>query len=316
MFRNRTKRPKSRAARCDVATWNVLTRIATVVAAVAVACGVARAGPQAAGPVDDERGALRRQEWLLPSPDTTVLSHAVVFRPRGAGPFPLALIAHASTQNAVRRIAMPLPSYPGLTEALVARGFAVVLPQRPGHGATEGRYLEDQGGCDTADYGRAARATADAIRAALIFMRAQPLVAKTPALVIGHSAGGLGALALAADSPASIGQIIAFAPGRGGYADDRPGEICAQAQLRAAIAGLGLRARVPVTWLVASNDTYFPPERSRVWADGFRAAGGNVSFQVLPGGEGEGHFLAERLGAMSLPPDVMRALDAARARVR
>ena len=84
------------------------------------------------------------------------LSHAVLFRPPGEGPFPLAVIAHATTQNVLRRAQMPQPEYRALAAWLVARGFAVLVPERPGHGATGGKYLEDQGGCDEADY--AARA--------------------------------------------------------------------------------------------------------------------------------------------------------------
>jgi hypothetical protein len=41
----------------------------------------------------------RLQQWLVPSPDPGTPAHAILFRPPGDGPFPLALIAHASTQN-------------------------------------------------------------------------------------------------------------------------------------------------------------------------------------------------------------------------
>ena len=57
------------------------------------------------------------------------------FVPPGEGPFPLALIAHASTQNVLRRAQMPQPEYAALAAWLVARGFAVLVPERPGHGA-------------------------------------------------------------------------------------------------------------------------------------------------------------------------------------
>jgi dipeptidyl aminopeptidase/acylaminoacyl peptidase len=50
---------------------------------------------------------------------------------------------------------------------------------------------------------------------------------------------------------------------------------------------------VPVTWLVAANDTYFPPELSRQLADAFRSGGGSVDFHVLAASGGEGHWLAE-----------------------
>jgi len=136
----------------------------------------------------------RRQQWLVASPEPGVAAHALLFRPVGAGPFPLALIAHASTQNALRRAQMPQPEYRALAGLLVARGFAVLVPERPGHGATGGAYREDQGGCDNADYLRAGQATAESIAAALASMRAQSFVRKDGAVVIGHSAGGWGAL--------------------------------------------------------------------------------------------------------------------------
>ncbi len=84
----------------------------------------------------------------------------------------------------------------------MARGFAVLVPERPGHGATGGKYLEDQGGCDDADYSRAGYATADSIKAALgLSARGESFIRQDGAVVIGHSAGGWGALALAERRP-------------------------------------------------------------------------------------------------------------------
>src|SRR4051794_33016761 len=157
----------------------------------------------------------RMQRWLLPSPDAEVAVHAVLFRPSGDGPFRLALIAHATTQNVLRRAQMPQPEYRALASWLVARGFAVLVPTRPGHGAGGGTYLEDQGGCDEADYSRAGRRTADSISAALGYLRGQSFVRQDGAVILGHSAGGWGALALARDNPQGLAAIVAFAPGRG-----------------------------------------------------------------------------------------------------
>jgi hypothetical protein len=80
----------------------------------------------------------RMQQWLVPSPDPDTAAHALLFRPPGDGPFRLAVIAHASTQNVLRRAQMPQPEYRALAAWLVARGFAVLVPERPGHGATGG----------------------------------------------------------------------------------------------------------------------------------------------------------------------------------
>src|SRR5215218_2739504 len=114
-----------------------------------------------------EGGLGRMQQWMVPSPVTDTATRAILFRPPGDGPFPLAVIAHASTQNVLRRAQMPQPEYRALAGWLVARGYAVLVPERPGHGASGGRYLEDQGGCDEADYISAGRATADVIAASI-----------------------------------------------------------------------------------------------------------------------------------------------------
>jgi len=240
----------------------------------------------------------RLQQWLVPSPDFGPPQHALLFRPPGDGPFPLALIAHATTQNALRRAQMPQPEYRALATLLVARGFAVLVPERPGHGATGGKYREDQGGCDEADYAKSGRATADAIAAAIGFVRKQPFIRTEGMVVIGHSAGGWGALALASEAQKDVAAIITFAPGRGGHANDFPNHVCAPHTLISAAAEFGKTARVPVTWLVAANDSYFSPTLSRQLADAFRRAGGKVDFRVLGAYGSEGHWLAETEGGV------------------
>ncbi|MCS3729473.1 dienelactone hydrolase [Bradyrhizobium betae] len=245
----------------------------------------------------------------MPSPDTDIAAHALLFRPPGAGPFRLAVIAHASTQNVLRRAQMPQPEYRALAAFLVARGFAVLVPERLGHGATGGRYVEDQGGCDEADYARSARATADEISRALEFLRNQDFIRKDAAVVIGHSAGGWGALALAGADPNVISAIVAFAPGRGGHANDEANRICAPQTLLAAAAEFGKPARIPVTWLVAANDSYFAPAFSRRLADAFRG-GGKVDFRTLPAIGSEGHWMIElETGVKAARGELDRALD-------
>jgi dienelactone hydrolase len=254
----------------------------------------------------------REQPWLVPSPDPDTPAHAVLFRPAGDGPFRLAVIAHASTQNALRRAQMPQPEYRPLAAFLVARGFAVLVPERPGHGATGGKYLEDQGGCDDADYAGSGRATSGEIASALDYMRRQPVIRPDGAVVVGHSAGGWGALALAGENPPGVAAIIAFAPGRGGHADDVPDQVCAPHTLKSAAAQFGHGALVSVTWLVAANDSYFPPDLSRQLADAFRSSGGKVEFRVLPASGSEGHWLAEtEAGVETAGPELDRALKLA-----
>jgi dienelactone hydrolase len=281
---------------------------AVLVAGLTMAAFAACAQTPVVGPTGPEGEPARRQEWRVPTPDAATVSHALLFRPQGEGPFPVAVIAHASVENEIQRAQMKQPDYVRLATALVARGFAVLVPQRPGHGATGGPYLEGQGGCDAPNYLRAAQATGRAISTALDFLRTQPFARKHDAVIVGHSAGGLGALALAQRDPREVAAIIAFAPGRGGHAHGRAGDVCAPDKLIAASGALGRDARVPVTWLVAENDSYFSPALSKRMADAFRAGGDRVTFKVLPPLGREGHFLAEEGGEALLRSIVANAI--------
>lgn len=246
----------------------------------------------------------------MPSPDTDIAARALLFRPVGAGPFRLAVIAHASTQNVLRRAQMPQPEYRALAAFLVAHGFAVLVPERLGHGATGGRYVEDQGGCDEADYARAGRATAEEISLALDYLQRQDFIRRDAAVVIGHSAGGWGALALANADPKAVSAIIAFAPGRGGHANDEPNKVCAPHTLLAAAAEFGKAARIPVTSLVAANDSYFSPALSKALSDAFRGGGGKDDFRTLPAVGSEGHWMIEtETGVQAASSALARALN-------
>jgi dienelactone hydrolase len=281
--------------------WLMLSLKAFLMPVLLAALGAAdAAGQEVLGPQGAEAEPNRAQAWLVPSPDPGVASHALLFRPSGGGPFRLAVIAHASTQNVLLRAQMPQPQYRPLASLLVARGFAVLVPERPGHGATGGPYLEDQRGCDEADYAHSGRATAEEISAAVTYLRGQPFIRREGTLVVGHSAGGWGALALANADPTEVSSIIVFAAGRGGHPSDLPNQICAPHTLLAAAGEFGRGARVPVSWLVAANDSYFPPDFSQKLADAFRAAGGKVDFRVLPAYDGEGHWMAETENGVKL----------------
>jgi dienelactone hydrolase len=287
-----------------------------VVAMLALAVFAGQTTPPPSYGADGAEGEVNREQpWRVPTPDRDRAARAVLFRPPGEGPFRLAVIAHATTQNVLRRAQMPQPEYRALAAFLVARGFAVLVPERLGHAPTGGAYLEDQGGCDEADYARSGRATADQIRMALEFLRGQSFIRPDAAIVIGHSAGGWGALALAGEDPKAIAAIIAFAPGRGGHANDFENRICAPHTLLAAATTFGKEARVPVTWLVAANDTYFSPEFSRKLAEAFRAGGGKANFRALPAFGSEGHWLAETESGVKLAAgELDRALKAQQSR--
>jgi len=218
---------------------------------------------------------------------------AVLRRPPGPGPFPLAVVNHGSDQDPVARDRMGLPSFPVLTNWLISKGYAVLLPLRPGHGATGGRYLEDQGSCARPDYTRSGLATAQAIESSIEFMRTDPTIRKDGVVIFGNSAGGWGAVALASRNPAGVRAVIAFAPGRGGRNRGRAGDNCAPDRLVEAAAAFGRSARIPSLWLYAENDSFFPPALSQRMADAYRSAGGRLDYRLLPAVGGEGHNLIQ-----------------------
>lgn len=248
---------------------------------------------QHTGPQGPEQGALRQQLWLVPSQDPATPMRTAVFRPPGPGPFPLVIINHGSIGNAETRANLTQPVFLAASEFFVQRGYAVAVPQRPGHGATGGPYLEGNtpSGCASADYRRSGLATADSIAAAIAYFTAQPFVKRVPVLVVGQSAGGWGALALASRNPKDVRAIVNFAGGRGGRVNDRPNNNCAPEKLIDAAAHFGTTARIPVLSIYTQNDSYFSPSLSKDVNDAFAKAGGRVEFHILPAFGRDGHSL-------------------------
>lgn len=273
---------------------------------------VPRAEPLA-GPQTAEQGPFRNQLWLLPSGQPGVLMRTTVLRPVGVGPFPLVVINHGTTQNAERRRMLTAPVFDALSHWFVRRGYAVALPQRPGHGETGGAYREDQGGCDDADFARAGLGAAESIAAAVGYMRAQPFVRRIGIVVVGQSAGGWDALALASRAPAGLRAVINFAGGLGGRSYDRPDNNCAPDRLVATAAEFGRTTRIPTLWVYTENDSYFAPRLSGAMASAFRAAGGKVDYQLLPAFGADGHFMAEMESSEAIwGPVVERFLERVR----
>ena len=253
-----------------------------------------------ARPQATEAGALRRQVLGVPSGQPGILMRTTLVRPPGPGPFPLVVINHGTTQNAERRRMLAAPDFDAMAQWFVRRGFAVAVPQRPGHGETGGEYREDQGGCDDADFARAGLGAADSIAAAIGYLRGQSFVRRTGVIVVGQSAGGWAALALASRAPTGVRAVIDFAGGLGGHSYDQPDNNCAPDRLIATAAEFGRTARIPTLWIYSENDTYFGPRLSGAMVAAFRAAGGKADYALLPAFGDEGHFMAERLGSESV----------------
>ena len=183
-----------------------------------------------------------------------------IFRPKGEGPFPLVVINHGTPNNTALARGMKLDfARPALWFA--ENGFLAVVAMRPGFGRSDGPYMEASEECINRDYVRDGRETAE-VESAIVASASRLAGAdRSRIIVVGHSAGGFGAIALADDPPPGVVGIISFAGGRGG--DDNESICGGKARLIEATRTLGKSNRLPQLWLYAENDHFFPPALGR-----------------------------------------------------
>ncbi|TCH96495.1 hypothetical protein EJV46_20905 [Roseococcus sp. SYP-B2431] len=186
----------------------------------------------------------------------------------------------------------PTPCDSEAVRWFTSRGYVVAIPLRRGYGATGGPWAEAFGGCARGHYGPAGLESARDILAVTRAMQARPDVAPGPALVVGQSAGGWGALALSSLNPPEVGAIVSFAAGRGGWQGGVANQVCQEDRLVAAAGDYGRSARVPTLWVYAANDSFFDHALASRMIEAYRAGGGKAEFFAAPafGRDGHGFF--------------------------
>lgn len=239
--------------------------------------------------------------------DEAVSLEALMVRPDGPGPFPLAVLNHGTPRKAEeRRERTPHRALPQAQE-FARRGWAALIVMRRGYGESDGPYAESNGPCQSPDYPTSGRRSADDIRGAIRAAARLPYVDARTVISVGISAGGFATVALTADPPPGLVAAISFAGGRGSPRDN---EVCAEERLVDAFATFGRRSRVPMLWVYAENDRYFAPELARRFADAFNGAGGRASLVMMPPFGEDGHQLFTREGTPQWAPLVDRFLAA------
>jgi dienelactone hydrolase len=218
---------------------------------------------------------------------------AVIFKPDGAGPFPLAVINHGSTGGG-RDPAVAKQTWfaADLADFLNERGWMVVFPQRRGRGKSDGLY--DEGfsenrklgyACDAEISLRGADRALSDIDAAIAALRRRPDVAPAPVLIGGQSRGGALAVAYAGLHPAQISGVINFV---GGWL----GEACSSASaVNQALFERGAHYGGPTIWLYGQGDTFYSMAHSRSNFAAFEKAGGQGSFFEFSGAPNPGHLV-------------------------
>ncbi|HVZ44445.1 MAG TPA: dipeptidyl aminopeptidase [Ramlibacter sp.] len=225
-----------------------------------------------------------------------------VFKPPGAGPFPVVFYLHGRPANRAARRAMVAPIAAGHVRWWLGHGVAVIAPLRPGYGgvgAAGGADKEDTGArwrggecIGEPDFMRAAAAIGQSTLAAYHWAIAQPWVDRERLGVEGWSMGGLGSIAVASLNLAGVRGVINFSGGTAGNPIDAPGHSCRPDLLAQTYRDLGRVVHEPTLWLYAENDGYWGPQAPRMWFAAFRGGGSDAELVMTAPVEGaDGHEL-------------------------
>lgn len=194
----------------------------------------------------------------------TIELETTIFKPDGAGPFPVAVINHGKSLGNpyFQRRYRPLPA----VRYFLQRGYAVVVPMRQGFSKSSGSFIT--GGCNVESNGRA---HAEDVKAALDFAVSQAWADKDRIVVVGQSHGGWTTLAFGAQSYPGVKALINFA---GGLRNDS----CTSWErgLAKGAAEYAKETRLPSLWFYGSNDSFFNTDTSSAMFKEYTAAGGNA----------------------------------------
>jgi dienelactone hydrolase len=157
------------------------------------------------------------------------------------------------------------------------------VPIRRGY-AGQGRWAENYGGCERANYYDAGLAGARDIEAAIAAVSKQPRIDRKRIVLMGWSAGGWASLAAA--TKGGILGVVNFAAGRGSKGPD---EVCEPEHLVEAARRYGKASRVPELWIYSLNDRFFGPDIAHRMYDAFVAAGAKAEFVAAPAFGDDGH---------------------------
>ena len=244
----------------------------------------------------------------------SVTLHALLWRPRGRGPFPAVLLNHGSgrTREELERL-RPYEQQADILGPVFARhGYVFLYLFRRGVGlsANQGANAADLMNGELAAHGQEARNAlqlqllengemSDAL-SGLAFLQALPEVDARDLAVIGHSFGGSLTLLLAEREP-NLRAVVVFSGA--GYSWDR------SAQLRARLLAAVARIASPVFFIHSANDYSLAAGKA---LDGrLEQLGKPHRLKIYPpvghtAEEGHGFLY---LGVSSWEPDVFAFLD-------
>jgi dienelactone hydrolase len=206
---------------------------------------------------------------------------AIVLRPKGDGPFPLAVMTVGPIDLKDRAALSPLHFHYQAAE-FARRGWAAVFFLRRGYGKSGGEADAWNKACSAENIAAMAKKTADEYEAVIRHFAGQPFVDKTQILAVGQGAAGASVMALAGNTVAGLRGVVNFGASGGS---------CPDAALLQSVEAAGWSAKVPALWLYAENDATMPPQRVKLFFDAYRQAGGKGELMVTKPFEQDGASL-------------------------
>jgi dienelactone hydrolase len=200
----------------------------------------------------DEDGYLpvvKLSETIIRIPvdaDGKVTLETTIYKPDGAGPFPMVVFNHGKIHGDPRTQSRSDPK--SLAREFVRRGYVVVAPNRQGFSDSGGTYVQD--GCDVTRNGMSQAAD---VAATVDYMSKQTYVDAAHIVVAGTSHGGLATMAYGTDAAPGVRALINFS---GGLRQDACTDW--QGNLTHAFGTYGEKTRVPSLWMYGDNDSIWP----------------------------------------------------------
>jgi dienelactone hydrolase len=277
-----------------IAAW----RTATQAVGLALCLGVASLGALAQTPAELPLANDLREEvvrWPITLQDASGRSEnkalvLTLFKPQGAGPFPLLVLNHGRAPTPQARAAQRRLRYERLARFWLAQGFAVIVPTRVGYGPeSEGFDPEFTGACKQPNHAVMAKATSDQVLAAIAYASTQPDLDTTRWLVAGQSVGGFASIATVARQPRGLLGGINFSGGTGGNPDIKPKQPCGVEFLADFWHQQAARNTLPMLWIYWQNDLYWGEKVPLLWHQAWLQGGGRAEFHHLPPVGNDGH---------------------------
>lgn len=244
--------------------------------------------------------AFNEQVVMVPAQSgaQTVELETTVFKPSGAGPFPVVIMNHGKALGNPRN--QNRDRFVVLSREFVKRGYAVVIPMRKGFSKSSGDYVDP--GCDMTAHGLA---QAEDLDGTIAWLHAQPWADSQRMVVAGQSYGGLTALAFGTHETTGVRGLINFAGGLKMH-----GGSCRWEQsLVDAFATFGKHSSLPSLWFYGQNDNHFGPELASRLYQAYTQSGGMAQLVAFGPFKKDAHGMsASRDGVQIWWPETERFL--------